>query len=304
MKIAITGASGFIGKAVVNAARAAEHDVVAIIRSKGLPEWEGDNGIQVASCDLLKSDQLVGVLDNVDVVIHLAAVMQGHQQYEQTLQTTKNLTEAMNASDVKKLIGLGSISVLDYVNANAMSNIDEATPLNTNDAQLGPYALMKRDQERAMRDWQTEDRSLIILRPGLVYSGDQLSDAHVGFKMFASSHSGLVPLVHVDSVAIAAIKACSLDSKIETLHLINDEAPSQDEYIDALKKRGAIGGKISLPWGLYALLMACVRLPLSMIGKVPDSFRKNSVAARQKPFTFSNAKAKELLGWQPVTKVS
>lgn len=304
MKIAITGASGFIGKAVVQAARSKGNEVVAIIRSQGLAQWAEDHGISVASCDLLNAEQLNDALAGVDAVIHLAAVMQGQQQYEHTLLATKNLLNAMNANGVKKLVGVSSISVLDYASAVAMSTIDENTPLNSNDAQLGPYALMKRDQEKLLREWQADDRSLTILRPGLVYSDEQLSDAHVGFKCFAVTHSGEVPLVHVNSVANAAIAACSLPSTIETLHLINNDAPSQSAYLDALKQRGAIGSKIMLPWALYSLLMACVRLPLSVLGKVPDSFRKNSIAARQKPFTFSNTKAKEVLDWQPVSHIS
>ncbi len=304
MKIAVTGASGFIGKAVVRAARNAGHQVVAVVRNQGVSDWQNDDDIIVSSVDLLHPESLGDALKNVDAVIHLAAVMQGSQQHEQTLSATKNLIEAMNLAGVKKLVGVSSISVLDYVSANAMSCIDENTSINSNDAQLGPYALMKRDQEAMLRAWKKPERSITILRPGLVYSDQELSDAHVGFKMFAVSHRGKVPLVHVDSVASAAIAACTLTSELETLHLINEDAPSQSDYISALKARGSINKKITLPWAFYALLMGCVRLPLSIIGKVPDSFRKNSIAARQKPFIFANTKAKQILNWQPVSHIS
>lgn len=299
MKIAITGANGFIGQAVVEAALARGHEVVAVIRSNSPVAWSSHQRLSVAQCDLLNAPDIAEHLRGCEVVLHLAAVMHGQHQHQQTLQLTRQVLSAMDQAGVKRLVGLSSISTLDYVRQSPLSCVEETLPTNGSDLELGTYALMKRDQERCYLQWQQGDKSLVILRPGIVYTEKKLSDAHVGFQCFAASHNGQVPVVHVNSVASAAIAAAeeSFDSVI--FHLLNDALPSQREYIAQLKTWGLVGKKISLPWPLFSLLMGVLRFPLSLIGRVPDSVYRNSVAARQKPFRFSNEKAKKLLNWQP-----
>ena len=128
--------------------------------------------------------------------------MSGPNQYEETLDITRSLLAAMDLAGVKRLIAISSISVLDYMNQAPSSVIDEATPLCQDDLALGNYARMKRDQELLCKDWKTGDKQLVILRPGLVYSETNLSEAHAGFIKkglgLSAKHQGQVPLVHVD----------------------------------------------------------------------------------------------------------
>lgn len=303
MKIGITGASGFIGRYVVERALADGHEVLAIVRNSVTPVWKESKKLSVATCELLHADNLHDKMAGCDVIIHLAAVMSGHKQYADTLQATETVLAAMDAAQVKRLVGLSSISVLDYVNQKPMSSIDETTSINERDKELGPYATMKRDQEALFEKWQDDDKSLVIVRPGIVYAKNKLSTAHVGpirgKNGIAATHGGDVPVVEVRSVAQALVTAATSSLNNEVIHLINDDLPTQSQYIQALRSQGELATLIPLPWRLFSLLMACIRLSLGAINEVPDGFRRNSVAARQKPFAFSNEKAKNLLNWQP-----
>ncbi len=298
MKIAVTGAGGFIGRQVVDAALRAGHDVVALVRSEIPAGWKARNHLRVNRVDLLKSQNLGAAIEGCDALVHLAAVMRGANQYASTLRATERVLAAMDAAGIKKLVGLSSISVLDYVRKPPLAEIDEDTAMNPRDAELGPYARMKRDQEALFRQWRSGDKQALILRPGLVYDRDHWSSAHVGVKFLAASHSGRVPVVHVASVADAIVAAASSDLPEATIQLVNDKLPKQAEYIAKLRNAGVIGSTVALPWRLFSSLLALARAPLQLLGKTPDSLHKNSVAARQKPFVFSNQKAKELLHWQ------
>ncbi|MFL0810265.1 MAG: NAD(P)-dependent oxidoreductase [Agarilytica sp.] len=308
MKIAITGASGFIGRHVVAAAVAQGFQVLAIVRSTPLSEWGGDPHIETQCFDLSVDekqnlDNLAGAFEGCDVVIHLAAVMQGPNQFHDTMHATKNVLRAMDVAGVKKFVALSSISILDYPRCNANAQVDETCAANALDKELGPYAYMKRAQEAMCRRWQSredETNKLVVLRPGLVFDENNLSDAHVGFKFLASLHVGEVPVVSVQGVARACVAAAVTEAaEGETVHLLNDKLPKQAEYISALQSKGVLAKRIGVPWGLYNVITTVLRMPLSFIGKVPDGLRKNSVHARQKPLRFSNEKAKKLLGWQP-----
>lgn len=298
MRIAITGASGFIGQEVVKHAIAQGHEVLAITRSKPPQDWQNHSGIQHLQCDLLNPEKLENVLGETHAVIHLAALMSGDNQISDTLKATQNLLNAMDEVGVNTLVALGSIASLDYTRQKPYTSIDENIPTNGVDNELGSYAIMKREQEATCKRWHKDNKRLIILRPGLVYDQTRLSDAHAGFKVLASSHQGEVPVVHVSDVADACIKAVDRNIANGIFHLVNDDLPKQKSYIQALKKRGK-GATLPLPWYLYSLFMSLVRLPLQLVNRVPDSFRKNSIAARQKPFFFSNALAKKQLQWQP-----
>ena len=298
MKVAITGASGFIGQEVVKQVLTAGHDVIALVRSKGLDQWQNQSNISIATCDLASGEDLADKLAGADIVIHLAAVMSGADLYHQTQISTDNLLKAMDKAGVSKLIACSSISVLDYAQQTPLSVIDENTPLNSRDEELGAYALMKRDQEKQILAWYDDSKSLCIFRPGLVFAKDNLSTAHVGFKVLAAKHIGQVPVVHVKSVAKAMASALEQKFAGEVFNLTNDNLPSQSQYLAKLKSMGAVGTAIGLPWQLYAFVASCFRLPLSIINKVPDAFCLNSVAARQKPFHFSNQKAKDILQWK------
>jgi len=317
MKFAITGASGFIGKHVVAEVLNQGYKVVAITRqakesylARLLIEHPKINidRLDVKECDLNDKKTLNESIDACDTVIHLAASLgsslageqvEGESQYQQTLKTTRNVIAATSSCNIKTLVLVSSISVLDYVNQSADSIIDEKTPLCNQDNDIGDYARMKRDQEKLCRQWQLETgKQLIIVRPGLVYSDEQLSDAHAGFIKkglgLAAIHHGQVPLIKVNDVAekIVGIFNQTLYAK-ELFHLIGRPPVLQTDYLEQLKQQGKLRFYLPLPWKAYLRLTKVIQwilIKANKEDKIPDSFRANSVAARQKPFAFSSEK--------------
>jgi len=133
MKFAITGASGFIGKHVVAEVLNQGYKVVAITRqakesylARLLIEHPKINidRLDVKECDLNDKKTLNESIDACDTVIHLAAALgsslageqvEGESQYQQTLKTTRNVIAATSSCNIKTLVLVSSISVLDYV---------------------------------------------------------------------------------------------------------------------------------------------------------------------------------------------
>jgi nucleoside-diphosphate-sugar epimerase len=307
MKILITGANGFIGRHVVYEALDAGHKVVAVSRQPpltNLASLDIDNPhLQFEQCDLAYPEKLLDILADCDAVIHLAASVSGSNQYQQTLDTTQNLLTAMDTCDVKRLVLISSISIINYIDPDPQSTIDENTPLCKNDHAMGEYARMKRDQEKLCRQWRTVQKQLVVIRPGLVYDDNNLSDVHAGFFKkgigIAATHHGLVPLSEVKKTAEYIISATTKTQiSNETFHLVDIPSLSQQEYLELLKHKGQIRFYLPLNWNNYSFLGHLVRKVLQLAKKAtstPDSFRENSIAARQKPFKFSAAKAGILL---------
>ncbi|MGH1438526.1 MAG: NAD-dependent epimerase/dehydratase family protein [Cellvibrionaceae bacterium] len=314
MKIAITGANGFIGRHVVSEALNQNFDVLAITRQAkesylanflvDHPETNIDR-LDVRECNLYESKDINETLAGCDSVIHLAAAMEaGDDAHKKTLAITKNIIDGINHNNIKTLLLVSSISVLDYIQQNANATIDEKTPLCNDDSAMGHYAIMKRDQEKLCQQWQRETgKQLITVRPGLVYSDQQLSDSHAGFIKkgvgITVKHEGQVPLIRVDQVGreIVLLLSHSVFAK-DIFHSIGRPPISQHDYLEQLKRQDILKFSLPLPWKTYDCLGQLIRWLLTKAkkeDKVPDSFKINSIAARQKPFIFSSNKISQLL---------
>lgn len=299
MKLAITGATGFIGQHLVDQALLQSHDVVAITRHKNRALPTDHPRLTIARMNLMQPGRkLAELINDCDAVIHLAATMRGADQYQETLKTTKKLLSSMDQANCKRLVLISSISVLDYVSLKPYSSISETTSLCENDVLMGDYARMKRDQEKLCREWRTDKKELVIIRLGLVYDDTVLSDAHAGFIKkgigLVVKHQGEVPLVSVKLAARQILfAATNREFSDHLFHLLNKSATKQKDYIKQLKLRYNYRLLLPLPWQWYSFIAKLIRglfILLNKKSRIPDSFRANSVAARQKPFLFDTNK--------------
>ena len=77
LTLAVTGATGYLGRAVVAEARAQGHSILVLVRDvhRAPDEWVQDPGIALLEGPL---EQLTSAtLEGVDAVLHLAAAMVG-----------------------------------------------------------------------------------------------------------------------------------------------------------------------------------------------------------------------------------
>ena len=112
MKIAITGGSGFIGTNLASLLKK-EHDI--LILDKSQPKIQDVDFIE---CDLLESEKISSVLENFDIVIHLAAAVGVKLTEENPLHTlnlnikgTQNILESCKQNNVKKIIFASSSEI-------------------------------------------------------------------------------------------------------------------------------------------------------------------------------------------------
>jgi putative NADH-flavin reductase len=120
MKIAIIGATGFVGKSLVNEALNRGHKVTAISRNPTLLTTENSQLHKVA-LDILDIKKTAEVLKGFDLVI--SAYNSGWTNpniYDDFITGSKAIQESVKLADVKKLIiigGAGSLYVAENVQA-------------------------------------------------------------------------------------------------------------------------------------------------------------------------------------------
>jgi nucleoside-diphosphate-sugar epimerase len=180
--IAITGATGFVGQALLDQATSAGMAVRALTRKAQQPRA----GIHWVRGDLDATGYLAQLVDGAEAVIHVAGVVNAANlaEFEHGNVTgTLNLIEAAKAAGVPRLIHVSSLSARE--------------------PQLSAYGASKARSEKLVMasglDWT-------IVRPPGIYGPRDVDY----FEMFRMARWGIVPvpprqgrssLIHVDDLA-------------------------------------------------------------------------------------------------------
>ncbi len=182
MKVAITGANGFVGKALTQHLATRKHEVTALSRKSGAPYTEINYNNQSALVTALKGHQ---------AVIHL--IGKTHSQdsldalndYRKTnVQLSKDIAIAAAKSGINTFIYLSSIKAMGESSPSPYSSKTEATPTTA-------YGISKLEAENELRIiCEQNEMKLVILRPPLIYS----LDAKGNIQQLKAALSKKIPL--------------------------------------------------------------------------------------------------------------
>ena len=168
MKWMLTGGAGYIGAHILRALHDQGHDVVVLDDlSTGLRRKVSE-GVPFVEASILDTDSVTRALTDhrVDGVIHLAAkksvgesVEQPHMYFEQNVQGTMALLDAIKAADVHHMVLSSSAAVYGSPNVDAVTEDTPTMPIN-------PYGQTKLAQEWLVRDLSESgyDLSWVALR--------------------------------------------------------------------------------------------------------------------------------------------
>lgn len=277
LNLMVTGAAGFLGAAVADAARARGHRVTTVTRRPG-----GD-----VVCDLAQGLP-AGATAGIDRILHCAAALTGTEAEMQ--RDTVTATRRIAAEGVPMVLA-GSIAVYDGM---AGPVIDETTPVERHPDRRDGYTRAKIAQEQA-----AAGAPLRILRIGALWGPGHLWNAHLGVALgplFLRLGQGEIPLAHVRNAAAAMVLAAEGDwTGTEILNVVDDERPDARRYLAALAALGQGPRRVlPLPFGAMdaaARLAHVLRLDRGLL-------RREVLHARMAPRRYPNARL-HALGWAP-----
>lgn len=162
MKIAVTGASGFVGEHLIKKLLSKNFHLRIFVRKKPLLF---NKDIEVVEGDLVTGEGLPEFLSGTDAVIHLAARVTSPEDkmFDDNVIATHNLvTQAINSS-VSQFIFVSSVAVYGTDKKTKFREGDECSPDT-------PYGVTKYLAELLVRYWSKKTGNLAtILRPFNVY---------------------------------------------------------------------------------------------------------------------------------------
>ena len=308
MKTLITGATGFVGAAVLRELLKKGHKVKALVRQSSILDNLKNLDVETVQGDLIDRDSLKLALKDCKYLFHVAAdyrlwVPKSEEIYLNNVKGTENLMEEALSSGVEKVVYTSSVAVLGKPINGDIAN--EKTPVNISQM-IGHYKKSKFLAEEKVKEfYKTRRLPVVIVNPAAPVGPRDIKPTPTG-KMILDAATGKIPayldtglnIVHVDDVAKGHIQAFN-KGKLGERYILGGENLTLKEMLEIISILcGNKPPKIRLP-----------RKPLYPIGYVFEIFARlfniknpmltvDMIRMAEKKMFFSSEKAKKELNYK------
>lgn len=305
MRIAITGASGYIGTVLTPLLLSRGHTLRLLTRKA--PPANPPEGIEFVYGHLLDNDSLQALVAEVDVVIHLAAMISIDDKPDENLflvntSGTRLLAAAALQAGVKRFIHLSSVTAFNQAPYN--ERMDESRGVAT-DVQHS-YDHSKAVSQAIALEYNGNGMEVIVLAPTAVMGPYDQQPSLIG-KAVVNIYNGKIPalfpggvdFVDVRDVAGAIVNAIRLGTPGKA-YLLSGQWIS---LVTLSQETGRIKGKrISLPvvplWLVFSML-PLVRMLAALRGGHPFYTRQSVYNLIYSNKKIDHSKAQAELQFQP-----
>ncbi len=211
--VAVTGASGFIGKILLTQLLAAGWHVRVLTREPH--KWAASESVEVFTGDLVGPQDWSGFLNGVDVVIHAAAeIRQPELMMAVNVQGPEKLLRAAVAAGVRRWVQLSSVGAYG---SSVSGWVDESTP----EKPVGPYEETKTQFDQLLREISKNTHlQICIVRPSNVYGPGMVNQSlfqmmrmiRRGWFSYVGPTGASANYVHVNDV-VSALMLCATSPK-------------------------------------------------------------------------------------------
>lgn len=311
MTVLVTGASGFVGGAVVRALSRQGVPVRAMVRERA----SAPPGVEVAVADLGDAAALARAVSGVRAVVHAAALLgefgRASDYFSVNVAGTDRLMQESAAAGVRRFVFLGSPSALMAPEGGDQIGIDETVPYPARF--LNSYCETKAVAEQLVLAADTPEFTTCSLRPRAVWGpGDRRGPV---VQILAKLRTGRLPdlsggrdvrasLCYIDNLVQAVTSALTAENIGGRAYFVADAEPvSVWPTMTAVARRFALPAPSrTLPAPVLAGALTAIetvwRLPMVAQRWTPPLSRY-AVALVTRSATYDITRAERELGYRP-----
>jgi nucleoside-diphosphate-sugar epimerase len=293
----VTGAGGFVGRAVVKRLACDGWTVRAATRDGRKIPGASEN---VATGDLMAAD-LVSLAAGADVVVNCAARVhvlsrenaeQAERDYRaMNTELPLRLAEAARAAGAQAFVQISSAAAIASASAP-----DETVDDGTSPRPASPYGRSKLAADVALADLAADDFAVICLRPPAIYGpgvgawfGLYNKAARLGLPMPLGTIENQRSYVFVDNVADGIVCACK--GMVSGAYLLTDSEPISSAEL--YRRLLALHGRAGRVW----------KVPAPLVRMVGRLLLRNRAASLLGDAAFAGHRFAHTFKWQPAVSM-
>ncbi|MEO6689119.1 MAG: NAD-dependent epimerase/dehydratase family protein, partial [Dokdonella sp.] len=306
--VLVTGAAGFLGRAVVAALRARGTSVRVLVRNPAAAKAFGDD-VQVLVGDLGDPRAVDHAVDGARQVFHVGAAMRGSPRAFEagTVWGTRNIIDACLAHATERLVYVSSLSVFDHAGRDPAATMNEQSALEPEAQRRGAYTQTKLTAENLVNSAIRDKRlPAVIIRPGQIFGpgAERVTPngtlAIAGRWIAVGEPGQTLPLIYLDDVVDALLLASQSDKALgQTINVVDPTSITQQAYLDRVKQK--LGAELRLsrvPTGFFMFVARGVEV-LGKVLKRDVPLTRYRVRSLRPLANFDISAARNLLGWHP-----
>jgi nucleoside-diphosphate-sugar epimerase len=262
--IAVTGATGFLGRYIVETLLGRGAHVIGVVRNPGrIPEL-AQRGVELRQADLAELERLTSGFAGADTVVSNAALFSVRKmvgvgtrtwdEHQRTnIQGTRNVFEAVAAAGVRRVVHVSSVAVYGRRTARAISEDHPQLSAQTRRSPFNAYQISKAVSEQLA--WQLAQQhglELTTVRPCGIYGAFDpnfmaVFKRLVGWPVTVFPAYLHLPLVYAGDVAEAIALALENPVSIGKAYNVTGEDRLLWEFARAWKEAGGRAGRVMVP---------------------------------------------------------
>ncbi len=307
MTVLVTGATGFVGAAVLRALLDAGQAVRALVRAGSDRRNLEGLDVEPVEGELGDAASLGRAVAGCAALYHVAAdyrlwVPEPAAIYRANVEGTRALMRAAAEAGVARIVYTSSVAVLGLHADGAPA--DETVPATLVDM-IGHYKRSKFLAEQAVAEMAAEGLPVVIVNPSTPIGPRDVKPTPTG-RMVVEAAAGRMPafvdtglnLVHVDDVAAGHLLAFEHGAVGERYILGGHDMSLRDILAEIAAIAGRKPPKVKLPHGLILPFAYAAEGIARLTGREPFATVDGIRMARKKMY-FSSAKARAALGYRP-----
>jgi dihydroflavonol-4-reductase len=302
--ILVTGASGFVGSAIANAARTAGYRVRVLVRERS-PRINVSALDELAVGDLRDRSSLVPALRDVRYLIHAAADYRlwarvPGEIMRTNLEGTEHIMEEALRAGVERIVHTSSVAAIALKDG---SPADESARLSETDA-IGAYKKSKVAAERLVESMVAQQGlPAVIVNPSTPIGPRDVKPTPTG-RIIIEAGSGRMPgfvdtglnLAHVDDIAAGHLAALRHGRIGDRYILGGENVYLRDMLAEIARLAGRRPPAIRFPIAPLFPLALGAEWVARLTGREPFATVDGLRMARHRMF-FNDAKARRELGY-------